>query len=292
LLKCTIVQLSWAPGRTEFTIFSEPSHEDRGLTLRVFDCHVHVPPWEEMKPAARQTFLRHWREPELLMRAMTDPEELLRLMDAEGIERAALINYPAPEVMGFGHTVNAWASRFAAGREDRLVAVGSVHPDWPGDAGTETARLFEELGIRMLKIHPPHQLFATNAYRGGAENLRRIYETAERFRRPVMIHTGTSVFPGARNVYADPMPADDVAVVFLARRHPNVHLDLSGIPPKKLLDYLPRLEEISEKCLWGTDFPSPGVLSMRKNVEEFLALPLSEGAKRRILFDNAAALIP
>lgn len=266
-----------------------------------------------MKPAARQTFLRHWREPELLTRAMRDPVELLRLMDAERIERAALINYPAPDVMGFGHTVNAWSSRFASGHEDRLVAVGSVHPDWPGDAGAETARLFEELGIRMLKIHPPHQLFAVNAYRAGAENLRRIYETAERFRRPVMIHTGTSVFPGARNVYADPMPADDVAVdfpnltlilahagrplymetaVFLARRHPNVHLDLSGIPPKKLLDYLPRLEEISEKCLWGTDFPSPGVLSMRKNVEEFLALPLSDGAKRRILFDNAAALIP
>jgi predicted TIM-barrel fold metal-dependent hydrolase len=79
--------------------------------------------------------------------------------------------------------------------------------------------------------------------------------------------------------------------VFLARRHPNVRLDLSGIPPRKLLEYLPRLEEISDRCLWGTDFPSPGVASMRRNVDEFLALPLSEAAKRRILFDNAAALL-
>lgn len=281
--------------------------------MRVFDCHVHVPPWEEMKPAVRETFSRHWRDPERLERAMRNPEEFLRLMDAEGVERAALINYPAPEVMGFGHTVNAWASRFAAGHTDRLVAVGSVHPRWTGDPARETARLFDELGIRMLKIHPPHQLFAANAYRAGEEALAKIYETAQRYRRPVMIHTGTSVFPGARNVYADPMPADDVAVdfpeltlilahagrplsmetaVFLARRHPNVHLDLSGIPPKKLLDYLPRLEELSAKCLWGTDFPSPGVHSMKKNVEEFLELPLSEAAKKRILFDNAAALIP
>jgi predicted TIM-barrel fold metal-dependent hydrolase len=127
----------------------------------------------------------------------------------------------------------------------------------------------------------------------------------------VMIHTGTSVFPGARNRFADPMAADDVAVdfprlsivlahagrplymdtaVFLARRHPNVYLDLSGIPPRKLLDYLPRLEEISERCLWGTDFPSPGIASMRRNVDDFLALPLSDDAKRRILFDNAEAL--
>ena len=78
---------------------------------------------------------------------------------------------------------------------------------------------------------------------------------------------------------------------FLARRHPNVHLDLSGIPPKKLLEYLPRLEELADKCLWGTDWPSPGVTSMRKNVAEFRALPLSESAKRKILWDNAAKLL-
>jgi hypothetical protein len=30
---------------------------------------------------------------------------------------------------------------------------------------------------------------------------------------------------------------------------------------------------------------------MRKNVEDFLALPLSDDAKRRILFDNGAALV-
>ena len=127
-----------------------------------------------------------------------------------------------------------------------------------------------------------------------------------------MIHTGTSIFRGARNRFADPMAVDDVAVdfpalkiilahagrplymdtaIFLARRHPNVHLDLSGIPPKKLLEYLPRLEDLSDRCLWGTDYPSPGVASMKKNVEDFLALPLSEAAKKRILWDNAAAVI-
>ena len=79
---------------------------------------------------------------------------------------------------------------------------------------------------------------------------------------------------------------------FLARRHPNVHLDISGIPPKKLLEYLPRLEDLADRCLWGTDYPSPGVASMKKNVEDFLALPLSEAAKARILWDNAEAVIP
>ena len=81
-------------------------------------------------------------------------------------------------------------------------------------------------------------------------------------------------------------------LIRLQRRHPNVHLDLSGIPPKKLLEALPRAADIAHKLLWGTDWPSMGVSSMRKNVDDFLALPLPDDAKRRILYDNAAALFP
>jgi predicted TIM-barrel fold metal-dependent hydrolase len=33
-----------------------------------------------------------------------------------------------------------------------------------------------------------------------------------------------------------------------------------------------------------------GVRSMRQNVEEFLSLPLPDAVRRKILFDNAAAL--
>jgi uncharacterized protein len=280
--------------------------------MRVFDCHVHVQPWEQMKPAALA--LMKAGRPDLgeIQAALSDPRQLLRLMDREGVERAALINYVAPEVMGFDATANDWVSAYVRGHEDRLFAVGSVHPRFCQDPGAETARLFDELGIRMLKIHPPHQLLPANGYLGAEKGQRDIYAAAAERGRPVMIHTGTSIFPGARNRFADPMPIDDVAVdfptlplilahagrplymetaAFLVRRHPNVHVDLSGIPPRKLLEYLPRLEELSHRCLWGTDYPSPGVSSMRKNVEDFLALPLSEAAKERILWSNAAALI-
>jgi uncharacterized protein len=80
------------------------------------------------------------------------------------------------------------------------------------------------------------------------------------------------------------------AAFFVVRRHPNVFLELSGIPPAKLLEYFPRLEEIAGKCVWGTDWPSPGVASMRRNVDQFLALPLSEASQRHILYDNAERL--
>ena len=280
--------------------------------MRIFDCHVHVQPWEQMRPDALA--LMRGSRPDLaeIQGALADPNALLRLMDREGVERAALINYVAPEVMGFDASANDWVARYVKGHEDRLVSVGSVHPRHAADAGRQARRLFEDLGIRMIKIHPPHQVFAANAYRDGLTGLGEVYAEAERAGRPVMIHTGTSIFPGARNRFADPMAVDDVAVdyprlklilahagrplymetaAFLARRHPNLYLDLSGIPPKKLLEYLPRLEDLADKCLWGTDYPSPGVASMKKNVEAFVALGLPEAARERILWSNAAAVI-
>jgi predicted TIM-barrel fold metal-dependent hydrolase len=279
--------------------------------MRIFDCHIHVQPWEQFHPAARAVMAGTRPDLAEVQKAVSDPEGLLRLMDAEGVERAALINYVSPDVMGFNATVNDWVTSFTRGHTDRLVAVGSVHPRFTRDAAADTARLVA-LGIRMLKLHPPHQVFAVNGYRDGDEALGRIYETAQRLGLPVMIHTGTSIFPGARNRYSDPMAADDVAVdfptlklilahagrplymptaAFLARRHANVHLDLSGIPPKKLLEYLPRLEDLADKCLWGTDWPSPGVRSMKANVEDFVALPLSDAVKERIVWGNGVALI-
>jgi uncharacterized protein len=78
--------------------------------------------------------------------------------------------------------------------------------------------------------------------------------------------------------------------MFLARRHPNVHLDLSGIPPKALLKYVPRLADLESKALWGTDWPSPGVVSIAKNIADFRALGLGAAVEERILWGNASSL--
>ena len=107
------------------------------------------------------------------------------------------------------------------------------------------------------------------------------------------------------------MPIDDVAIdfpklkiilahagrplygetaLFLARRHANVHLEISGIPPKSLLRYFPRIAELAHKTLWGTDWPSPGVVSPKKNVDDFRALGLGEVVEKKILYENAAEI--
>lgn len=280
------------------------------LPYGVVDVHVHIQPWEQLKPAVRARMESRPGHAELA-RLIHDPAAVLALMDRAGIERIGVINYVSPDLMGFTPEVNEIAARFAAACPERLIAFGSVHPRYAADPGGEVERL-RGLGIRALKVHPPHQLFAANAYLDRLPGLGEVYEAAQRLGMPVMIHTGTSVFPGARNRFADPMAADDVAIdfpdlplilahagrplymdtcLFLARRHPNVHLDVSGIPPRRLLSYLPRLPDIADKVLWGTDWPDPGVPGLAENLADFLALDLPREVQRKVLRDNALRLL-
>jgi len=279
----------------------------------VIDVHVHLQPWRMLNPPVLELWKRYQPDFDRLLKLADDPHEFLRLMDEEGIERAVLINYVSPEVMGFTAEANEFISKYCRAAPERLIPVGSLHPRHTKDPLSEMARLVEELGIRMIKIHPPHQLFYPNDYLNGLEALAVIYEKAQEYEIPVMFHTGTSIFPGARVKYGDPLCLDDVAVdfprlkiilahggrplwmqtaFFLLRRHPNVYLDISGVPPQKLLEYFPRLEEVAHKAMFGSDWPGPGVKSIRNNIEGFLKLPLSEEAKRTVLYETASKLFP
>src|SRR5581483_1559990 len=79
---------------------------------------------------------------------------------------------------------------------------------------------------------------------------------------------------------------------FLLRRHPNVYLDSSGIPPKTLLKYFPRLDEVADKPLFGTDWPGPGVPDIKKNLDEFRSLALSAEVQQQILTRTALSIWP
>ena len=243
---------------------------------------------------------------------MDDPKLLLDLLDNADIWRVGLINYPSPDLMGFTDETNSFAADYASADPERLLAFGGVHPRFTTDPEGQVEALLD-MGIRCLKIHPPHQGYPANAYTMGLDNLGRIYRRCEDRGLPVLIHTGTSIFPGARSKYGRPMEIDDVAIdfpdltiimahggrplwmdeaFFVLRRHKIVHLELSGIPPKRLLEYFPRLEEIADRVVWGTDWPSPGVKDLRQNLDQFLALPLPDDVKDKITRTNPLALIP
>ena len=278
----------------------------------ITDCHIHILPHETLRPAALELLKTTNPDFDQVDQFSHSPKLFLKHLDANGIDRAVLITYVAPEVIGLTSEANHFIANYVKEDPRRLVSCGGVHPRQAHGIKGDLELILRSK-IRTIKIHPPHQLLFPNDYRNGVKELELIYRTAEDHGIPVMFHTGTSIFPDARNRYGDPIYIDDVAVdfpklkiilahggrplwmktaFFLLRRHPNVYLDISGIPPKALLKYFPRLEEIADKTLFGTDWPSPGVLSIARNLAEFRTLDLSEEAKAKILSKTALRLWP
>lgn len=278
----------------------------------ITDCHVHIQPLELFKPEALALMKKARKDFDRVEEYCRSPRAFLKHLDEIGIDRAVLINYVAPEVIGFTPAVNEFIANYAKENPKRLIPCGSVHPRHTSNVLADMEQIVR-LGIKLIKIHPPHQLLYPNDYVNGVKELEIIYRAAEANGIPIMVHTGTSIFPGARNKYGDPMYVDDIAVdfpklkillahggrplwmdtaFFLIRRHKNVFLDISGIPPKTLLKYFPRLEEIAHKTLFGTDWPGPGVPEIANNLAEFRALPLSEDVKHQILSKTALAIWP
>ncbi len=280
------------------------------LDYKVIDIHVHIMPWDMLNPAAAAAMKTTQPNHVLLHELRANPDKLVAYMDARNIEWLGLINYLSPEVMGYTEATNDFSASFAAQYPRRFIPFGGVDPRLTSDMAAHMDHLLGELRIKAIKIHPPHQLFNVNDYLFDPDlkTLTVVYEKCIEYDVPLMVHTGTSMFKGARNRFADPMPVDDVAVdfpdlriiiahagrplytdtsFFLLRRHPNVSCDISSAPPKALLRYYPWLKRVADKTMFGSDWPGPGVKDIGDNIQQFLSLDLSDEVKRKILRDNA-----
>src|SRR5258708_22460739 len=276
----------------------------------ITDCHIHIQPVELFKAGPLEVMKKARGRYDDILEYCRSPKALLKHLDSIGVERAVLINYVGGEPMGFTNEVNQWVANYCKENPKRLLSCGSVHPRHSLNVQADIDELVR-LGIRLIKIHPPHQLLFANDYMNGVTELETIYRAAEANGIPVMVHTGTSIFPGARNKYGDPIFLDDVAVdfpklkilmahggrpiwmqtaFFLLRRHRNVHLDISGTPPKLLLKYFPRLEEIPPQTLFRPTCPSPASPDIKQNLKQFQALPLPDAVKEQVLSKTALTL--
>ncbi|HLE30337.1 MAG TPA: amidohydrolase family protein [Anaerolineales bacterium] len=280
----------------------------------VIDAHVHIMPWEQVRPDAAARMAAGRKDFDEIQAICRDPYRLMAHMDERGIEKLVMINYVTPDVVGFTEAANVFSANMARPYPDRLIPFGGIDPRRVKDVAAEMDHLLGNSGrglrLRGIKIHPPHQFFRANAYLNDPDlrGLATVYEKCVVYNVPVMFHTGTSIFPRARNKYGDPLDIDDVIVdfpelkvilahggrplwmdtaLFLLRRSRNVILDISSVPPKNLLTYFPWLERVADQAIFGSDWPGPNVMDLGQNVEDFYALPLSAEAKRKILRDNA-----
>jgi predicted TIM-barrel fold metal-dependent hydrolase len=234
---------------------------------------------------------------------LDDPHYVADLLRADGVQHAVVLAEHCPATSGNVRTETVL--ELCRAEPDFFLPFASVDINTDRDPA-DLLRRYIDLGIRGLKLYPSYQFYYPNDVR-----LYAIYEACSAASIPVLLHIGSSVIPGTRIKYCDPIHLDDVAVdfpgltivmahggrgpwydlcAFLAAHKPNVYIDLAGLVPSKLLEYFPQLERITDKVVFGSDWPAMPK-SIKFNAEVIAGLGLSESAQRRILHDNAARIL-
>lgn len=230
-----------------------------------------------------------------------DPDNFVDYLQKSGVDYGVVLAELCPAVTGV--CTNEYVLHFCKGHKE-LIPFASINLHLTVNPALELKRLIGE-GFQGLKIYPTYQHLFPNDHR-----LYPIYAVAEQAGIPVMFHTGSSVFKGARLKYGDPLYLDDVAVdfpnmniilvhggrgfwyeraFFLTRLHENVYLEIAGLPPQKLIDYYPELDRIGDKVLFGSDWP--GITNLQDNINTIRNLPLPAEQIEKILGGNAAKLL-
>jgi predicted TIM-barrel fold metal-dependent hydrolase len=273
------------------------------------DAHLHVPRLATLKPAwltwADQFSRDHdWRS---AYSAAGDPvpAQLDALLANEGVDRALLFCEYSPRATGIQPIEDNLP--LVAFNTTRFRLVANVNPHLHHPIASEVERQLD-LGAVALKVHPVHGGFSP-----ADRELYDAYTVCAERGVPVILHSGTSSFPGARARFGDPALMLDVledfpqvqfvfahggrgwwydAAAFLALAKPNVWLDLAGLPPAKLPEYYQRfdLKRLAGKWIFGTDWP--GVPGTADNARGLARLGLPDDVLRGVWSGNAAKLFP
>jgi uncharacterized protein len=256
--------------------------------IPLIDAHVHA--------ARRPTLKASWIE---WAEHFGKEVPLSDLYDEEGtLVPSRLDDYMAGEGVDV-------AILFSEYNPERFKLMANLNPHYHHPLPEELERQME-MGAVGLKLHPVHGGFAPND-----RALYPAYWLCQQRELPVVIHCGTSTFPGSTNRYADPALLEDVirdfpgltvilahggrgwwydAAGFMTSMRENVWIEISGLPPKKLPEYYEKydFERLARKMIFGTDWP--GVPGLKNNALALFDLGLDHETIELILHKNAERL--
>ncbi|MCL4554137.1 MAG: amidohydrolase family protein, partial [Actinobacteria bacterium] len=234
----------------------------QGLTHPVLDIHVHALTPGVWTPGMLAFVEKANPEEDAAADLHADPAHLRRILSGLGVDHAVVLAEEAPVTSGM--ITSEWVQDYCSGAPG-LHPFVSLNPCLGGDPVERLDLLLERGPVAGIKLLPPYQYWFAND-----RAMYPVYARAEELRLPCTFHTGTSRIPGTRLKYADPMYLDDVAVDFpelpilmahsgrgvwyghaamLATFHPNVYLEISGLPPRNLPRYFPELDRLVAKMV-------------------------------------------
>ena len=234
------------------------------------DAHVHVPVLGSLKPAWVQ-WAREFGPDGILDRVWDadgriDPAALDELFAEQGVDAALLFCEYSPKVTGI--------QRF----ED-LLPIVAHNPRGSGRSPTSTRTCTSRSPTSSAASSTRAQrrsscTRSTGASAATTPALWPAYAVLAERGVPLIVHCGTSSFPGSMNELAHPehllpvvrdFPTLDVvlahagrgwwydAAAFMAQLYPTVWLELSGLPPKRLPEYFAKydLNRLARKWIFA-----------------------------------------
>lgn len=269
----------------------------------VVDIHVHLIKYSSHHPWASGFVENFYPDYEDYYNRMSNPANFVELLKENGVDYAAVVAELSPVTTGIcdNEDVAAFCRDY-----DCLIPFCTVNPYLTANPAQYLEDLVKEYGFKGLKLYPTYNLYYPND-----QMMYPVYAKAQELGIPVMFHTGTSVFKGSRVKYGDPVLFDDIAVDFpdltivmvhsgrsfwyesafgLSKLHPNLYMEIAGLPPKNLLKYFPNFASNADRILFASDWPGlPNTI--KGNIDEFRSLPIPEEAKTKILGGNAVKIL-
>jgi len=260
----------------------------------IIDCHVHLNNYHEEHAVALDESLAR------LQAAMAEAGVTYAL-----VLTSYLVNPNRPST--------AEVVRAIEGIDNLGVVAGISYLQYKERDLRELADFLKGDLVKGLKLYPGYEPFYPHDRR-----LEVVYELAEEFDVPVMIHCGDTFSPRGRLKYAHPLEVDEVAVdhpnvklvichlgnpwlvdcMEVVYKNKNVYADFSGLVLGEFTDafedYMEQqIEEVilyagePDRFLYGSDWP---ICSMKSYVEFVRQLKMPEAQRQAIMHENARRL--
>lgn len=233
------------------------------------------------------------------------PDRLDTYLDGQGVDAAVLLCEYSPKATGIQPIEDLLP--IVEHNPDRFAMLANLNPHYHHPLLTELERQVG-LGAVGVKIHPVHGGFSV-----ADRALFPVYQACAELGLPIVVHCGTSTFPGSENRFASPEPlrevlraVPDLTVVLahggrswwydeaatLALEFDTVWIELSGLPPKRLPDYFANQDfpRLARRFIFGTDWP--GVPGIARNALAIGSLGLDPDTFAAILGGNARRVYP
>jgi predicted TIM-barrel fold metal-dependent hydrolase len=265
-----------------------------GVKPMVIDCHVHLNNYHEEVPIALDASL----------------DRLQAAMAEAGVGYALVLTsyLVTPHRPSTAEVVRAIERIPTLG-----VVAGISYLHYKQRDLRELAEFLEAGLVRGLKLYPGYEPFYPHDRR-----LQVVYELAEEFDVPVMIHCGDTFNPRGKVKYAHPLEVDEVAVdhpgvklvichlgnpwlvdcMEVVYKNPGVYADISGLVLGEFTEafeqYMAKqIEEVilyagePDRFLFGSDWP---ICSMRSYMDFVRQLRMPEADRHAMLYENARRL--